>query len=194
MTTFRRIIFLPPAALIVIGIMLLSAPSEAKQFNASSAMSYLSTNHERAAQASFERHHARLVARVYAARGEAKKDRRQRREAAQDAAQLAAAAAAQAAATPVPQPTVSSNSTVSVTGMSAFEACVISRESGGNPQAYNPASGAGGLFQFLPSTWAKLGLGYPGGAQTAPVSVQEQGFQILYARDGTSDWAPYDGC
>ena len=81
-------------------------------------------------------------------------------------------------------------------GMSAFEACVISRESGGNPRAVNPSSGAGGLFQFLPSTWAGLGYAsaYPGGAQTAPVSVQEAAFAKLYAEAGTSPWAPYDGC
>lgn len=78
--------------------------------------------------------------------------------------------------------------------MSSFEACVIQAESGGNPTAINPSSGASGLFGFLLSTWDSLGLGYPGGAYTAPVSVQEQGFQILYARDGTSPWAPYDGC
>jgi soluble lytic murein transglycosylase-like protein len=72
--------------------------------------------------------------------------------------------------------------------MSAFESCVISRESGGNPQALNPYSGAGGLFQFLPSTWAALGYAssYPGGAQAA--------FAALYAQAGTSPWAPYDGC
>jgi hypothetical protein len=81
-------------------------------------------------------------------------------------------------------------------GMSAFEACVIARESGGNPQAVNASSGAGGLFQFLPSTWAGLGYGsaYPGGAQTAPASVQEAAFGKLYAQAGTSPWAPYDGC
>ena len=85
---------------------------------------------------------------------------------------------------------------VGTEGMGAFEACVISRESGGNPRAVNPGSGAGGLFQFLPSTWAGLGYAsaYPGGAQTAPVSVQEAAFAKLYAEAGTSPWAPYDGC
>ena len=88
------------------------------------------------------------------------------------------------------------NGHVSTAGMAAFEACVISRESGGNAGAVNPYSGAGGLFQFLPSTWAGLGFAsaYPGGAQTAPVSVQEQAFARLYAEAGTSPWAPYDGC
>lgn len=77
--------------------------------------------------------------------------------------------------------------------MSAFEQCVIQRESGGDPTIVNASSGAGGLFQFLPSTWAGLGLGYPGGAQTAPVSVQEEGFNKLYAEAGTAPWSS-DGC
>jgi len=84
----------------------------------------------------------------------------------------------------------------STAGMAAFESCVISRESGGNPHAVNPASGAGGLFQFLPSTWAGLGFAgdYPGGAQTAPVGVQEAAFAKLFAEAGASPWRPYDGC
>ena len=95
-----------------------------------------------------------------------------------------------------PPPPAQETSAGGPTGGSAFEACVISRESGGNPAAYNPASGAGGLFQFLPSTWASLGFAgeYPGGAQTAPVAVQEAAFNKLYAEAGTSPWAPYDGC
>ena len=81
-------------------------------------------------------------------------------------------------------------------GGSGFQACVIARESGGNPSAVNPSSGAGGLYQFLPSTWASLGYAssYPGGAQTAPVSVQNAAFWKLYGEAGTSPWAPYDGC
>jgi peptidoglycan hydrolase CwlO-like protein len=37
-------------------------------------------------------------------------------------------------------------------------------ESGGDPDAYNPYSGAAGLFQFLPSTWATTSgpAGFPG--------------------------------
>jgi nucleoid-associated protein YgaU len=77
----------------------------------------------------------------------------------------------------------------------AFETCVIAHESGGNPTAVNPTSGAGGLFQFLPSTWAALGYAssYPGGAQTAPVSVQYAAFNALYASAGTAPWSG-DGC
>jgi hypothetical protein len=88
-----------------------------------------------------------------------------------------------------PQP---SGGSVSTAGMAAFEACVIARESGGNPTAYNPSSGASGLFQFLASTWDNYG-GYSE-ARYAPVSVQEAYFAIEYAADGTSPWAPYDGC
>jgi nucleoid-associated protein YgaU len=102
---------------------------------------------------------------------------------------------------PAPQPSTQAQapaapSSVSTSGMSAFESCVISRESGGNPQAVNASSGAGGLYQFLPSTWASLGYAssYPGGAQTAPVSVQKAAFAKLYAQAGTSPWSPSDGC
>lgn len=40
---------------------------------------------------------------------------------------------------------------------------IISCESNGDPNAYNPYSGASGLFQFLPSTWASTApkAGYP---------------------------------
>jgi len=94
------------------------------------------------------------------------------------------------------QPAAPPASNVSTAGMAGFEACVISHESGGNPHAVNPTSGAGGLYQFLPSTWASLGYAsvYPGGAQTAPVSVQRAAFAKLYAEAGTAPWAPYDGC
>lgn len=40
---------------------------------------------------------------------------------------------------------------------------IINCESNGDPNAYNPYSGASGLFQFLPSTWASTApkAGYP---------------------------------
>jgi hypothetical protein len=110
-------------------------------------------------------------------------------------AQAIAAQAAQYVPPPPPKPAAPVVSSAPVTvSASGFEACVISRESGGDPTAYNSSSGASGLFGMLLSTWDSLGLGYPGGAYTAPVSVQEQGFAILYARDGTAPWGPYDGC
>ena len=77
----------------------------------------------------------------------------------------------------------------------SYQSCVIAHESSGNPQAVNASSGAGGLYQFLPSTWASTpwGAQYPGGAQTAPVGVQDQAFQWLFAQDGKRPWIT-DGC
>ena len=99
------------------------------------------------------------------------------------------AAAPVAAAAPVTQPA----STATYGGASgSYEACVIAAESGGNPSAVNPSSGAGGLYQFLPSTWAALG--HSGLPQNASVAEQNQAFQQEYAQSGTSAWSPYDGC
>ena len=75
---------------------------------------------------------------------------------------------------------------------SSFERCVITRESGGNARAVNPASGAGGLYQFLPSTWAALG--FSGLPQNASVATQKAAFSKAYAQWGRSPWSPYDGC
>lgn len=36
---------------------------------------------------------------------------------------------------------------------------VIDCESNGDPDAVNPASGASGLFQFIPGTWASASVG-----------------------------------
>jgi resuscitation-promoting factor RpfC len=73
----------------------------------------------------------------------------------------------------------------------SFQACVIARESGGNARAVNPSSGAGGLYQFLPSSWSALG--YSGLPEDASVAVQTQAFDKLYAEDGGSPWLA-DGC
>jgi hypothetical protein len=70
---------------------------------------------------------------------------------------------------------------------SSFQQCVAWRESGNNPTA-----SSSGLYGILPSTWASLG--YSGTAGAASVAQQNQAFQQLYAQDGTSPWAPYDGC
>ena len=74
----------------------------------------------------------------------------------------------------------------------SFQSCVIQAESGGNAQAVNPVSGAGGLYGFLPSTWQALG--FSGLPENAPVSVQNAAFAKEYAQSGTSAWAAYDGC
>lgn len=91
-----------------------------------------------------------------------------------------------------PQTPAASSTNVSTSGMSAFQQCVIAAESGGNPSAVNASSGAGGLYQFLPSTWAALG--FSGLPENAPVSEQNAAFAKEYAQSGTSAWGPYDGC
>ncbi len=49
---------------------------------------------------------------------------------------------------------------------------IISCESNGDPDAYNPYSGASGLFQFIPSTWATTAgpAGFPGASPFDPVA------------------------
>lgn len=73
----------------------------------------------------------------------------------------------------------------------SFQSCVLNAESGGNYSAVNPSSGAGGAYQFLPSTWSSLGM--PGSPQDASPAQQDQAFQQLYAQQGSAPWAS-DGC
>jgi LysM repeat protein len=74
----------------------------------------------------------------------------------------------------------------------SFQACVISRESGGNPQVTN-GSGHYGLYQFSASTWAAYG-GNAADFGNASVAEQNQVFANAMAAGGQSNWAPYDGC
>jgi Tfp pilus assembly protein FimV len=74
----------------------------------------------------------------------------------------------------------------------SFQECVISAESGGNAQVMN-ATGHYGLYQFSYSTWVANG-GNPADFGHASVAEQNQVFDTAYAADGTSPWAPYDGC
>jgi hypothetical protein len=84
------------------------------------------------------------------------------------------------------------STTVSTTGDSSFQACVISRESGGNSQVMN-SSGHYGLYQFSASTWAAYG-GNPADFGNASVAEQNQVFDNAMAAGGENNWAPYDGC
>ncbi len=59
-------------------------------------------------------------------------------------------------------------------------------ESGGNPQAYNPAGPFYGLYQFLESTWQAVGGA--GLASQASPSEQTYRAQILYRRSGAGQW------
>jgi hypothetical protein len=64
---------------------------------------------------------------------------------------------------------------------------IVQRESKGDPNAVNPSSGAGGKYQFLPSTWSGYG-GYAT-AQDAPESVQDERFNEVWAGGaGSSHW------
>jgi Transglycosylase SLT domain len=63
---------------------------------------------------------------------------------------------------------------------------IAARESGGDPYAVNPSSGACGPFQFLPSTAASLG--YTCADLTDPYTAAEAAL-ALYNRDGLSPWA-----
>jgi LysM repeat protein len=74
----------------------------------------------------------------------------------------------------------------------AFGACVVERESGGNPDIWN-ASAHYGLYQFSYSTWVEYG-GDPALFGHASVAYQEQIFMNAMNRDGEDNWAPYDGC
>jgi hypothetical protein len=97
---------------------------------------------------------------------------------------------------PPPPPTLTASrpvaapTHVSTDGMGMWS-CIISHESGGNPHAVNRSSGAGGLFQFLPSSWrAYGGSGEP---QNASVAEQWRVARNAYARSGFAPWRG-DGC
>lgn len=74
----------------------------------------------------------------------------------------------------------------------SYQACVITRESGGNSQIWN-ASGHYGLYQFAAGTWAAAG-GNPASFGHASVAEQNQVFATAYAKWGTQPWSPSDGC
>lgn len=95
--------------------------------------------------------------------------------------------------TTAPVPAPASVAVAAPSGSTIWD-CIIAHESGGNPSAVNPSSGAGGLFQFLPSSW----LAY-GGGQFAPLpeeaSAADQ-WVIAEAAQARSGWYPWvgDGC
>jgi hypothetical protein len=91
--------------------------------------------------------------------------------------------------TPAPQPPPPSSSYQTT---SAFQACVIRAESGGNPYVWN-GSGHWGLYQFSAQTWGAAG-GDPGLFGNSGPAYQTQVFWMAYDLWGTSPWAPYDGC
>lgn len=85
------------------------------------------------------------------------------------------------------------NSQVNPGSYGGFQACVISRESGGNSQVMN-SSGHYGLYQFSASTWADNG-GNPADFGHASVAEQNAVFATAMSKPGGAEnWSPYDGC
>jgi len=66
--------------------------------------------------------------------------------------------------------------------------CLIAAESGGNPDARNPSSGASGLLQVLPS-WASV-FGYKSSDLFDP-AVNLEISAALYADGGWGHWSPW---
>lgn len=90
---------------------------------------------------------------------------RKRREQAREQAQQTASAAS--AGSPLPE-------------------CTWLPESGGDPTAVNPTSGAGGYYQILPSTWVAYGgTGLP---EDAPMAEQTAIAEKIWATQGPSAW------
>jgi len=77
--------------------------------------------------------------------------------------------------------------------------CIVQHESGGDPTVMNSqGSGAAGLFQFELGTWLSSSIisitgAYPGGANTAPASVQWAAAEQYEALNGWRAWSG-DGC
>jgi hypothetical protein len=125
------------------------------------------------------------------------------RKAATKAAFIAAATATTTTTTPPPTTTTTTQPPAVVTvaqpvapasGNSQIWNCIIYHESRGNPSAVNSSSGAGGLFQFLPSSWAGYGgLKYASLPEYASVSAQ---WDVAIAAQAESGWYPWrgDGC
>ncbi len=68
----------------------------------------------------------------------------------------------------------------------AIPEAIVMCESGGNYQALNPSSGAGGAYQILPSTWRLYGgKGLP---NEAPPAEQDRIAAMIWADSGPSAW------
>jgi soluble lytic murein transglycosylase-like protein len=72
---------------------------------------------------------------------------------------------------------------------------ILQCESLGDPDAYNPYSGASGLFQFLPSTWAstspKAGFAGAGAFEPEPNVGSAAWLASRYQELGQGFWTPW---
>jgi peptidoglycan hydrolase CwlO-like protein len=72
----------------------------------------------------------------------------------------------------------------------AIPEAIVMCESGGNFEALNPSSGAGGAYQILPSTWRLYGgKGLP---HEAPPAEQHRIAALIWADSGPSAWVCAD--
>lgn len=72
-------------------------------------------------------------------------------------------------------------------------ACIVQRESGGNPTAQNGQYE--GIAQWSPEAWSRMG-GTQYASHPAAATKQDQ-LKVLsagLAKYGKGDWGPYDGC
>jgi hypothetical protein len=78
---------------------------------------------------------------------------------------------------------------------SSFQACVITRESGGNAQVWNKQGYPyWGLYQFGKPLWDAYG-GSPSQWGNASAAEQTQVFDAVMSHyDGCQNWYPSDGC
>jgi septal ring factor EnvC (AmiA/AmiB activator) len=72
-------------------------------------------------------------------------------------------------------------------GPFAIPTYIVICESGGNYEAFNPSSGAGGAYQILPSTWHAYGG--QGAPQDAPKAEQDRIAAEIWANSGPSAWS-----
>jgi len=72
-------------------------------------------------------------------------------------------------------------------GPYSIPSSIVMCESGGNYNAVNPSSGAGGAYQILPSTWA--GYGGMGSPQNASKQQQDQIAAQIWSSSGPGAWA-----
>ena len=72
---------------------------------------------------------------------------------------------------------------------------IISCESGGDPNAQNPTSGAAGLFQHLPRYWEArvASAGMPGASIFDPIANVAASAYLAYS-DGWGHWSASAGC
>ena len=86
---------------------------------------------------------------------------------------------------------VSRNHTRQPLELEGVAACIAWAESRDEPTVINPASGAAGLFQYLPSTWASLGYAQRFGVPTASEATFRQqvwAFNDTVRRFGLTPW------